>query len=74
LSAEEYTREFEQLLIKCDLKVDEEQNSVRSLRGLDERMAHVVELHPYTTTLDGLSSLAHKVELQKRAKEARLKL
>jgi len=40
---------------------------VRYLGGLDERIAHVVELHPYTT-LDELSSLAHKVELQKRAK------
>jgi len=40
---------------------------VRYLGGLDERMAHVVELHPYTT-LDELSSLAHKVELQKKVK------
>ena len=40
---------------------------VRYLGGLDERIAHVVELHPYTT-LDELSSLAHKVELQKKVK------
>jgi len=40
---------------------------VRYLCGLDEKIAHVVELHPYTT-LDELSSLAHKVELQKKAK------
>jgi len=67
LSVEEYTREFEQLLIKCDLKEDEEKTLVSYLGGLDERIAHVVELHPYTT-LDELSSLAHKVELQKRLK------
>ena len=57
--------EFKQLLIKCDLKEDEEQTLVRYLSGLGERIAHVVELHPYTT-LDELSSLARKVELQKR--------
>jgi len=67
LSVEEYTREFEQLLIKCDLKENEEQTLVRYLGGLDERIAYVVELHPYTT-LDELSSLAHKVELQKKVK------
>jgi len=67
MSVEEYTREFEQLLIKCDLKEDEEQTLVRYLGGLDERISNVVELHPYTT-LDELSSLSHKVELQKRVK------
>jgi len=40
---------------------------VRYLGGLDEKIAHLVELHPYTT-LDELSSLAYKVELQKRIK------
>jgi len=40
---------------------------VRYLGGLDEQIAHVVELHPYTN-LDELSSLTHKVELQKRVK------
>ena len=62
LSVEEYIREFEQLLIKCDLKEDKEQTLVRYLSGLHERISHVIELHPYTT-LDELSSLAHKVEL-----------
>ena len=57
MSVEEYTREFERLLIKCDLKEDEDQTLVRYLGGLDERIAHVVELHPYHT-LDELSSLA----------------
>jgi len=65
MSVEEYTREFERLLIKCDLKEDEDQTSVRYLGGLDEKIAHVVELHPYHT-LDELSSLARKVEIQKR--------
>jgi len=67
LSVKEYTREFEQLLIKCDLMEDEEPTLVRCLGGLEERIINVVELHPYTT-LDELSSLATKVELQKRVK------
>jgi len=33
---EEYTREFEQLLLKCDLKEDESQTFVRYLSGLDD--------------------------------------
>ena len=66
-SVEEYTREFEQLLLKCDLKEDESQTLIRYLSGLNEEIAHVVELHPYTS-LDELSCLAHKVELQKRVK------
>ena len=66
-NVEEYTREFEQLLLKCDLKEDETQTLVRYLSGLDENIAHVVELHPYTS-LDELSSLAYKVEQQRRFK------
>jgi len=64
LSMEEYTREFKQLLIKCDLEEDEEQTLVRYLGGLDAKIAYVVELRPHTT-LNELSSLAHNVELQK---------
>jgi len=60
-SVEEYTREFEQLLLKCGLKEDETQTLVRYLSGLDEQIAHVVELHPYSS-LDALSSLVYKVE------------
>ena len=67
MNVEEYTREFERLLIKCDLKENEEQTLVRYLGGLDERVAHVVELHPYHT-LDELSTLARKVEIQKKGR------
>jgi len=66
-SVEEYTREFEQLLLKCDLREDNAQTIVRYLSGLDEHIAHVVELHPYTY-LDDLSSLAYKVEQQRKSK------
>ena len=40
---------------------------MRSRGGLDEKIAHVVELYPYTT-IDELSSLVHKVEPQKKAR------
>ena len=43
-SVDEYTREFEKLLIKCDLQEPEEQTIVRYLRGLDPMYAQVVEL------------------------------
>ena len=43
LSVEEYSRAFEELLIKCVLKEDEEQTFVRYLGGLDERIVHVME-------------------------------
>jgi len=66
-SVEEYTRDFEQLLLKCDLREDDSQTFVRYLSGLDEQIAHVVELHPYAS-LDDLSSLAYKVEQQQKAK------
>ena len=66
-SVEEYTREFEQLLLKCDLSEEENQTLVRYLSGLDESIAHVIELHPYSS-LDELSSLAYKVEQHRKSK------
>ena len=67
LSIQEYTRKFKRLLIKCDLKEDEDQTLARYLGGLNERIAHVMEVHPYHT-LDELSSLARKVEIQRRVR------
>ena len=55
------------MLLKCDLKEDESQTLIRYLSGLNDEIAHVVELYPYAS-LDALSVLAHKVELQKRVK------
>jgi len=43
MSVEEYTREFEKLLIRCDLQEAKEQTIVRYLGGLDPKYAHVVE-------------------------------
>ncbi|KAD7479276.1 hypothetical protein E3N88_02412 [Mikania micrantha] len=65
--AEEHSREFEHLLMKCDLPEDDPQTLVRYLGGLDTRVANVVEMYPYAT-LDELTLLAHKVDTQQRTK------
>jgi len=44
MSVEEYTREFEKLLIKCDIQEPEEQTIVRCLGGLEPKYSNVVEL------------------------------
>ena len=53
--------------MKCDLREDGAQTLLRYLSGLDEHIAYVVELHPYTC-LDYLSPLAYKVEQQRKFK------
>ena len=67
MSVEEYTREFEKLLIKCDLQEDEEQTIVRYLGGLDHKYSHVVELQS-DTTFGEVFVLAHKVETQMKTR------
>jgi len=67
LSVEEYTREFEKLMIKCDIHEPKEQTMVRYLGGLDPRIANVVELQAYTT-FDEVCVLAHKVEQQRKSR------
>ena len=53
MGVEEYTREYEKLLIKCDLQEAKNQTIVRYLRGLDRRYALVNELQQYTTFDEG---------------------
>jgi len=60
MSVEEYTREFEKLLIKCDLWEAEEQTIVRYMGGLDPKYSHVVDLQSFTT-FDEVCVLAHKI-------------
>jgi len=67
LSVEEYTREFENLLIKCDIQEREDQTIMRYLGGLDPRYSNVVELQQYSTFND-VCLLTHRVEQQKKAK------
>jgi len=58
---EEYTREFEKLVIKCDLHEPEEKTIIRSLGGLDPRCAKFIDLQAYTS-FDEVCVLAHRVE------------
>jgi len=44
LNVDEYTREFEKLMIECDIQEPEEQTIVRYLGGLKPKYANVVEL------------------------------
>ena len=67
LSVEEYTREFEKLVIKCHLHEPEEQTIVRYLGGLEPGYAIVVELQQYFT-FDEVCVLAHKVEQQRKSR------
>ena len=46
---EEYTREFKNLLIKCDIQEFEDQTTVRYLEGLNPKYSNMVELRKYLT-------------------------
>ncbi|XP_025607627.1 uncharacterized protein [Arachis hypogaea] len=63
LTVEEYTMEFEELLMKCDIQEPEEQTVARYLGGLNEDIANIVQLQPFWT-LDDVIRLALKVERQ----------
>jgi len=63
MSIDEYTWEFEKLLIKCDINEPKEKTILRYLSGLEPRYANVVELQQFTK-FDGVCILAHKVEQQ----------
>jgi len=65
MSVDEYTREFEKLLIKCDIQEPEKQAIVRYLGGLEPKYSNVVELQQYST-FDEVCVLAHKVEQQNK--------
>ncbi|VFQ89801.1 unnamed protein product [Cuscuta campestris] len=62
-TVEDYTREFEELLMRCDLQEDDSQTLVRYLFGLNTQIANVVELQPYDT-FEELSKLALRGEAQ----------
>ncbi|VFQ98699.1 unnamed protein product [Cuscuta campestris] len=62
-SVEDYNREFEELLLMCDLQEDDEQTFVRYLFGLNLQIANTMELQSYET-LEELTKLALKVEAQ----------
>jgi hypothetical protein len=61
LSVEEYTREFEKLMMKCDIHEKEEQTIARYLGGLNTDIAHPVQLQQYWSVEDVIR-LALQVE------------
>ncbi|VFQ90321.1 unnamed protein product [Cuscuta campestris] len=68
-SVEEYNREFEELLMRCDLQENDSQTFVRYLFGLNTQIANTVELQNFES-LEDLTKLALKVEAQlKKGKE-----
>ncbi|EOY04260.1 Uncharacterized protein TCM_019515 [Theobroma cacao] len=69
MTVEEYTMEFEQLHMKCDVHEPEEQIVARYLGGLNVRIADVVQLQPYWN-LNDVIRLALKVEKQQLRKSS----
>jgi hypothetical protein len=61
LSVDEYTREFEKLMKKCDIQEREEQTIARYLGGLNTDISHHVQLQQYWS-LDDVIRLAIRVE------------
>ena len=67
LSVEEYTTEFDHLMIRCDGVEQEEQMIACYLGGLRVEISDVVQLQPYWTYND-VCKLAMKVEKQLKEK------
>ncbi|KAG6512700.1 hypothetical protein ZIOFF_030829 [Zingiber officinale] len=64
-SVEQYTAEFEHLMLRCDIEEPEEQTIARYLGGLHSEISNIVQLQPYWTFND-VTKLAHKVERQQK--------
>ena len=67
LSVEEYTVEFDHLMIRYDVVEQEKQMIARYLSGLHVEISDVVQLQPYWTYND-ICKLAMKVEKQLKEK------
>ena len=69
MSVEEYTTEFDSLMIKGDLRETEEQSIARYLGGLKYEIFDVVSLQPFWSLID-VMKLALKVEKQLQEKRS----
>ena len=69
LSVAEYMREFEFLMLKCDIKEPEPQTIAHYIGGLKESISDMIHLQPYWTFNDA-RKLAYNVERQ-QAKESK---
>ncbi|VFQ97149.1 unnamed protein product [Cuscuta campestris] len=54
-SVEEYNREFEELLMRCNLQENDLKTSVRYLFGLNTQIANTVELHVGILSAEGMN-------------------
>ncbi|XP_073109928.1 uncharacterized protein [Elaeis guineensis] len=63
MCVEDYIKEFEMLMMRCDLREPQEQTIARFLGGLNKEIADTVELQSYVF-LDDVIKLAVKVERQ----------
>ena len=64
-SIEEYVKEFETLMTRCDIKESSDESIARFINGLKMDIASVVELQQYRT-LEDVIKLASRVERHKR--------
>ncbi|XP_058005436.1 uncharacterized protein LOC131181399 [Hevea brasiliensis] len=64
MCVEDYVKEFEMLMLKCDVREPQEQTIVYFLGGLNYEIANTVELQPYVFLQDVIK-LAIKVERQR---------
>ena len=62
---EGYVKEFEMLMIRCDLQEPQEQTIARFISGLHKEIVDAVELQPYVSFEDVIK-LAMKIERQQR--------
>ncbi|GJZ33589.1 RNA-directed DNA polymerase [Tanacetum coccineum] len=71
LSTEDYTVEFDHLMIKCDVVEPEKQTIAHYLKGLRVDISNILELQPYWSYSD-VCKLTVKIEKQqKEARDAR---
>ena len=63
VTIEEYTMEFEELLMKCIIQEPEEKTVARYLERLNEEITNVIQLQPFWTVHD-VTRLPLKVEKQ----------
>uniref|UniRef100_A0A6I9QL81 Uncharacterized protein LOC105037582 n=1 Tax=Elaeis guineensis var. tenera TaxID=51953 RepID=A0A6I9QL81_ELAGV len=65
MCVEDYVKEFEMLMMRCDLRESQEQTIARFLGGLNKEIADTVELQSYVF-LDDVIKLAVTVERQRK--------
>jgi hypothetical protein len=66
-NVEEYARDFEYYMLKCDIREDEHQTLVRFVGGLNSYIANACELH-MPSTFEELRLMAYRIEKQLKGK------